>query len=740
MLEGASTPATGARLDPRSRGGVLREGDTCWRIEEATRLAFLIDGAEYFGAVRAALTQAQRSFFVLGWDFDSRMRLVPAGAKDGFAEPLGAFLNQVVASRPELRGYVLTWDYAMLYALEREWLPIFGADWRTHRRLSLHFDDQHPVGASHHQKVIVVDDEVAFVSGFDLAGSRWDTSDHVWHNPQRVNAAGEAYAPFHDVGVMVSGNCARALGALCRERWLRATGRMAIAPSMDAAGHDPWPDQVIPALTNVDVAIARTSPSYDDHGPVDEVRRMHLAAIASARKSIFIENQYFTSPIIADALSQSLLSADGPDVAVVAPMTQSGWLEASTMGVLRARIHRLLRAADGRGRYRLYCPTRPGGDCGDACINVHSKVLIADDEFLTIGSANLANRSLCLDTECNLAIEAGGDPRLRRAIAGLRERLLGEHLGVSAAEVANAMRENNSLHGAIESLQSPGSRHLAITEPPLDATIDALTPEHDVLDPERPLDPEVLLADLVPEPEVRRTLKLRTVVIVGLVIVLAFLAVAWKYTTLGTYFDVETLAAEGTRIRDRPWMPFAVPIIFVVAGFAVVPVMLLIAVTVGVFGPLLGGLLAFAGAMASAAASYAVGRKLARNMVRRIAGPRLNELSRRLGKRGLLAMLVVRLVPVAPYTIVNLVAGASHVGWRDYLLGTGLGLLPGLVVTTAFVDRAIAAIRAPGPGTLAALALALAAIMGLAWAIHRSFRGDVAARAGNGRGSPVGLA
>ena len=410
------------------------------------------------------------------------------------------------------------------------------------------------------------------------------------------------------------------------------------------------------------------------------------------------------------------------------------------MGVLRARIHRQLRAADRGGRYRLYCPSRPGADCEDACINVHSKVLIADDEFLTIGSANLSNRSLCLDTECNLAIEAGGDPRLRRAIAGLRERLLGEHLGVSAAEIANAMREQNSLHEAIGSLQFAEGRRLCITEPLLDATIDALTPEHEVLDPEHPLDPEVLLADLMPEPEVRRTIELRTVVIVGLVIALALLAVAWKYTALGTYFDVETLAAEGARIRDRPWTPFAVPIVFVVAGFAVVPVMLLIAVTVGVFGPLLGGLLAFAGAMASAATSYAIGRKLARNTVRRIAGPRLNELSRRLGKRGLLAVLVVRLVPVAPYTIVNLVAGASHVGWRDYLLGTGLGLLPGLVVTTAFVDRAIAAIRGPGPGTLAALALALAAIVGLAWAIHHKFRGDAAASAGNGRGSPARVA
>ena len=313
MLEGASTSVSGVSLDPRrSPLPILREGDTCWRIEQATRLAFLVDGAEFFGAVRAALTQARRSFFVLGWDFDSRMRLVPTGAKDGFAEPLGAFLNQVVACRPGLRGYVLTWDYAMLYALEREWPPIFGAGWRTHRRLSLHFDDRHPLGASHHQKVIVIDDEVAFVSGFDLAGSRWDTSDHVWHNPQRVNATGDAYAPFHDVGIMVSGNCAQALGALCRQRWLRATGRMAIPPPGDAVAHDPWPDQIIPALTHVDVAIARTLPGYDDHGPVDEVRRMHLAAIASARKSIFIENQYFTSPIIADALSSDCCPRTGP--------------------------------------------------------------------------------------------------------------------------------------------------------------------------------------------------------------------------------------------------------------------------------------------------------------------------------------------------------------------------------------------------------------------------------------------
>ncbi|MEO8536856.1 MAG: hypothetical protein ABI533_04965 [Betaproteobacteria bacterium] len=156
-------------------GRLLQPGRNCWRVERAERLAFLVDGAEYFGAVRATLANARQSIFILGWDIDSRMRLVPEGAGDGLPEPLGDFLNAIVTRNRRLRGYVLSWDFAMLYAMEREWLPIFKLDGRTHRRLSFRLDDQHPVGASHHQKVIVVDDAVAFVSGYDLTRCRYDT-------------------------------------------------------------------------------------------------------------------------------------------------------------------------------------------------------------------------------------------------------------------------------------------------------------------------------------------------------------------------------------------------------------------------------------------------------------------------------------------------------------------------------------------------------------------------------------
>src|SRR4030095_17247166 len=98
---------------------------------------------------------------------DSRMRLAADGTGDSLPEAHGDFRNALIASGRELRGYVLSWDFAMLYAMEREWLPIYKLDWRTHRRLSFCLDDRHPPGASHHQKIIVADDAVAVVRSYD---------------------------------------------------------------------------------------------------------------------------------------------------------------------------------------------------------------------------------------------------------------------------------------------------------------------------------------------------------------------------------------------------------------------------------------------------------------------------------------------------------------------------------------------------------------------------------------------
>ncbi len=678
-------------------------GHNCWRLARATRLGFLIDGSEYFGAVRAALAGAQREIFILGWDIDSRMHLVPTGANDGFPEPLREFLNALLAARPQLQIHVLSWDFALLFALEREWLGRLKFGWRTRRRLHFQLDDHHPTGASHHQKLVVVDDALAFVSGFDLTRNRWDTPLHLPADPARRNADGNGYAPFHDVGALVDGEAARALGDLARDRWHRATGRRTRPPER-APEPAAWPACAGIVLSDIDVAIVRTEPAFDGAPAIAEVRQLHLDAIAAARTSIFSENQYFTSRLIADAFESHLVEPAGPEIVVVSPITQSGWLEVSTMGVLRARVHRRLVEADASARYRLYCPWL-GDDAAlpARCLNVHSKVLVIDDEILSVGSANLTARSMSLDTECNLAIEARGEARVRAAIAGLRSRLLGEHLDRDPSDVAAAVERVGSLIGAIEALRGEGRslRPLGVIE---EDEWSALLADQPMIDPEEPVDVDSLLSDVVARNE-RRPASGRIVAIALILFALAALALAWRYTPLREWINVESLVRLSDRFEASPFAPLIVIGGFVLGGLLVIPVTMLIAATGIVFGPWLGMLYSLIGATLSAVFVYGIGREVGRDAVRQVAGRRINDLSRRIAKRGLLAMLFVRIVPIAPFSIINLVAGASHLAFRDFVIGTILGLTPGTVIIVFFVDRIIAAVRQPGPVSFALLAV-----------------------------------
>ncbi len=697
---------------------ILQPGRNCWRTVRASQFAFLVDGEEYFGAVREALLEAQRSIFILGWDIDSRQQLVPDGADDGWPSQVGDLLNALVSERRGLRAYVLTWDFAMLYLLEREWMPLYKLDWRTHRRLSFRLDANHPTGGSHHQKFIVVDDSVAFVSGFDLSRSRWDTCEHRCEEPRRRNPNGLTYGPFHDVGAVVEGECARAIGELARERWLRATGRRARV-AVDRPVDGRWPRSVAPVLRDVPVAIARTEPALDGRAPVDEVRRLHLDAIAAASRDIFAENQYFTSTTIARAFRERLGERDGPDIAVISPQTQSGWLEVNTMGVLRARLHRDLVAADRFGHYRLLCPKLPWLADDQGCLNVHSKVLVVDDRLAVVGSANLSDRSMGLDTELCLAIEANGDAGIRSAIAAFRNRLLAEHLDSDPSAVQAAHRRHGRLLATIEAMARPGARTLAALDPPLDPAQDAIVPDHTVLDPEKPIDPDELVADLVPEPATREETRVRAVALAAVVLVIAAAALAWRHVPAARGLGLGTLVAWAQHLEAQPLVVAATFAAYMLGGLMLVPVTLLIGATVLVFGPIEGALYATGGALASAASSYAIGRALGRDLVRRLAGRGLNALSRRLAKRGLLAMTLVRLLPLAPFTIVNAVAGASHIGWRDFLLGTLLGMLPGIVVIAAFVDSTVAVVNDPGLRTIAVLLAVAAVACAAIWSVQR---------------------
>ncbi|MBK4734185.1 VTT domain-containing protein [Noviherbaspirillum pedocola] len=708
--------------------GLLQPGRNCWRIERARRFSLLIDADAYFRALRAAIRAARRSVYILGWDIDSRIRLVPGGAQDGYPEPLADFLHAVVRDRPELRIHVLNWDFAMLYALERELLPSYQPGWRRHRRLAFCMDGRHPVGASHHQKIVVVDDRLAFVGGLDLTRSRWDTPEHAPQQPLRRDPDGKPYAPFHDVQAMVDGDVAATLGALARERWRRATGKPAREPRADRQARrqkaasaqpvDPWPAHIEPDLTDVDVAISRTAPAYDGESGIYEVRQLYLDAIDAARETLFFENQYFTSDALCNALSARLARPDAPETLVVSPHSQSGWLEQETMGALRARIHQRLRNADHGARYRMVCPHLPG--LSEGCLNVHSKVFSVDDRLFSVGSANMSNRSMAYDTECNLSIEARGERSedLRGAIARMRNRLLAEHLDVTPEQVAASMTACGSLHRTLDALRR--ERTLAPLEPAFTPEMESMMLDSAVFDPEQPIKPDELIAQMVPE-DAHKPVPRRLVGLGGLAIALALLAVVWRFTPLREWVNLASLITFARSLQDMPFTPLAAIGCYALAGVLMVPVTLLIAVTGIVFGPFEGAAYAVCGSMLSAFLTYWIGRWCGRDALRGLLGARINRLSHRLAQRGILAMVVIRILPVAPFSVINVVAGAFHIRLRDYLVGTLLGMTPGIVLTVTFVHNLAEAIRHPSFGTVLMLSLVAVLLIASAVGLQRLF-------------------
>lgn len=437
---------------------VLKPGETCWRTSRANRVAFLIDTEAYFTAIFDAIQKARRSILLLGWGFDPRTRLFPDGY-DGPDDPdeVGRILVELARARPELDIRLLIWRSAFPIAAQQEFFPHKARGWFKDTPVKFRLDDAVPFGACHHQKVVVIDDRIAFCGGGDIAVDRWDTPSHRDYEPGRIMPDQEFHAPRHEVMMLVDGQAACDLGDLARTRWLRATGET-LAPPLDAGG-DPWPEHVPAQLTDVDVSIARTEPAWKKRPLVSEIRKLTLACIAEAKETIYFENQYFTSPLVAEALAARLGEPDGPEVVVISTGQAPSWFDRATMDRARGAMIWRLRSADIFGRFRAFWPMTPGGKT----VIVHSKTSVFDDRIARVGSANLNNRSAGFDTECELAVESD-DEQARLTIAAFRDRLVGHFLGQTGDAVAKARAEFGGLAQAIDALNRDG--RLRSIEPP----------------------------------------------------------------------------------------------------------------------------------------------------------------------------------------------------------------------------------------------------------------------------------
>jgi len=206
----------------------------------------------------------------------------------------------------------------------------------------------------------------------------------------------------------------------------------------------------------------------------------------------------------------------------------------------------------------------------------------------------------------------------------------------------------------------------------------------------------------------------------AILVLLCAAAAAWKWTPLAELIDIHRLSRWAAALRDSPARYFYLLGVYIVGSILLVPITAMILITAMIFGPVAGSLYALIGSLAGAAVTYAIGAMLGRDFVRTIAGRKWQRLEKKVAETGIIAVTALRLLPVAPFTVVNIVCGAFKVPWRDYLLGSILGLTPGVLITALFAHQLTSALRDPGIGAFLLLAALIAVtIVGSVWLKRR---------------------
>lgn len=666
---------------------IFVEKDNCWRVSRADRFGWLVDADAYFSALRDSIGKAEREILIAGWDIDSRTELIRDPDHPDFPSPLAATLEALVDDKPELHVYVLSWDFSVIYVLERELLPARSFGWQKSDRLHFELDGRHPVGASQHQKIVVIDGVLAYSGGIDLTKARWDTRQHAADDPRREDPDGHSYRPFHDVQAIVSGEPAADLRELLSARWQNATGEP--LPDLDPAadGESLWPEGVSVQGKQVDTAIARTWVQPDSGRDIREVRQLYLDTIAAANRYIYIENQYFTSPEIADALAARLQDDDPPEIAIVMPGETSGWLEQATMDVLRNQALDRLIQADRHGKLRILSPVLD--ELGDSAINVHAKIMVVDGRSVRIGSANLSQRSMGLDTECDIVVADEGNAGL------LAADLLAEHMGADAGEVAECL-SGEGLLAALERFNG-GSRRLQALQTQTDELEQVvLRPMAQIADLEKPLlrsgeDADNRATESAESAESTMHTPASGWIFAGLVAAILGL---WIYlgAQAGDEFEPGALLRRLRGAAAHPLGPWLAVPAFVAGSLVVTPVTVMIALCGLLFEPWIAVLTATTGMLASTAVNHWIGARFGSTMSARVPGGVTRRISRIAAASDMWSLAALRLIPIAPFTVINVVAGASGVRLRDFLAGSVVGMGPGIVLICLSVDRARAAL------------------------------------------------
>jgi uncharacterized membrane protein YdjX (TVP38/TMEM64 family) len=181
----------------------------------------------------------------------------------------------------------------------------------------------------------------------------------------------------------------------------------------------------------------------------------------------------------------------------------------------------------------------------------------------------------------------------------------------------------------------------------------------------------------------------------GVLLAAIILALVWTHTPLADMVTRENAAALGNRFSGYWWAPLLVIVAYTPASFIMFPRWLITMTAVIAFGPWKGFVYAMTGVIVAAIATFLPGRLIGRDKLERYAGPRLKRVAKFMQQRGLIAVTAVRLVPIAPFPVINMAMGALRVRLGHFVLGTFLGMLPGMLAATVLSDQLAAALEEP---------------------------------------------
>jgi phosphatidylserine/phosphatidylglycerophosphate/cardiolipin synthase-like enzyme len=373
-----------------------------WPARSGNRLEVFVDGVDALPEIAAAIEGARSTVWLAGWYFSPGFRLRPDRAQT-LAELLGE-----VAERIEVR--LLAWAGAPLplFKPDRKQVAAMAQEFRRATRVRVALDAHERPLHCHHEKLVIVDNQQAFVGGIDLTSYAGDRLDSSQHFPR-------GSLGWHDAATRIRGPAVADVEEHFRLRWQEVTGeRLLASPAPEPAG-------------NVELQVVRTvperiyRPSPRGHFTILE---SYLRALRSARRLIYLENQFLWSPEIVAVLADKLRNppSDHFRLLVLLPTKPNNGND-DTRGQLG-----VLAQADTAAHRFLACTLYQRGD-GARPVYVHAKIGIVDDAWLTLGSANLNEHSLFNDTEMNIVTH---DPDIARRT---RIRLWAEHLELPVAEL-----------------------------------------------------------------------------------------------------------------------------------------------------------------------------------------------------------------------------------------------------------------------------------------------------------------